>query len=47
LLKVKAPMAGHGKGVERTSMSPAANPGSCGWFHLRASPSSDAPNRAI
>jgi hypothetical protein len=47
LLKVKAPMAGHGKGVDRTSMSPAANAGSCCGFHLRASRSSDAVGWAI
>jgi hypothetical protein len=46
LLKVKAPMAGHGKGVDRTSMSPAANAGSC-WFYLRALRCSDAAGRAI
>jgi hypothetical protein len=47
LLKVKAPMAGHGRGVDRTSMSPAANAGSCWWFHLRASRCNDAAGRAI
>jgi hypothetical protein len=52
LLKVKAPMASHGKGFDRTSMSGAAIAVSCGWFHfgwfhLRACRSSDTAGRAI
>jgi hypothetical protein len=47
LLKVKAPMADHGKGFDRTSMSGAAIAASCGWFHFRACRSSDTAGRAI
>jgi hypothetical protein len=51
LLKVKAPMAGHGKSFDRTSMSGAAIAASCGWFHLgwfhlRACRSSETAGRA-
>jgi hypothetical protein len=47
LLKVKAPMADHGKGFDRTSMPGAAFAASRRWFHLRAWRSSDTAGRAI
>jgi hypothetical protein len=47
LLKVKAPMADHGKGFDRTSMSGAAMAASRRWFHLLAWRSSDTAGRAI
>src|SRR5262249_21812480 len=39
LLRVKAPMAGHGKSFDRTSMPR--------WFHARASRHTDTVGRAI